>query len=475
MKQLAAGIAACLLWSAAAAAATALASPPGAAPASPAVVTRAQVHQLALAGHHRLPYTDATVTDTWDALSVADADPNAPGRVVTVYCDRSVPAASGQNGEWEREHSWPRSLGDLTDVDCDYAYTDLHHLFPTEPGINSSRSNLPYGYCTAPDCTPKSCVPGGPENRMVGGDNGIWEVWPGRRGDIARAIFYMDVRYEGDITQAGCREHDLVLVDNRQWISSTTNSPAYMGMVSDLCRWNREDPVDDAERRRNHAIAEIQGNRNPFVDHPEWVADVWSDVPACAEQQATATATAEPRATPTETPASVEWQRVYLPYAARAHFIMPTRTPTLTATPTRTPTSTPTTVAPVATPGPPPTSQPTSPVEPQTPTPASGGQLRISAIECDGRDEYVRVQNGGASATNLSGWSILSVVGDQDFSFPSYDLQPGGTVEVHSGPDAPETSGSVFRWSRQYIWNSSDGDSARLRDPGGTAVSERGC
>ena len=517
MKHAAAITAACLTWLIATTTATVLATAPAPSAVRPAV-TRAQVHELAKAGHERVPYTSATLTDTWDVLSLADADPNAPDRLLTLYCDRSVPAASGENGEWVREHVWPRSLGGFEDKACDYAFTDLHHLFPTEQGINSSRGNLPYGYCTAPDCTPKYCEPGGPQNRMRGGDDGLWEVWPGRRGDVARAILYMDVRYEGETTD-GCRDPDLVLTDSRLWISSTTSSPAYMGMLSDLCRWHWEDPVDDAERRRNHVIAEYQGNRNPFVDHPEWVADVWSAVPACAQPpetatpaattetpQPTATATlavtgtvtvtttpaitattmptttvtatlAAETATPTETPAvAVPW--VFLPYLAKGHFLMPTRTPTPTTTPTRTPTATPT-ATPVVPPSVPPrtdTPQPTSEPWPlPTSTPDLTSRLRISALQCDGRDEYVRVVNDGTSPASLLSWSILSVVGDQAFFFPTYTLQPGGTVEVHSGPDAPETGGNVFRWSRQYIWNRDDGDRARLRDPGGTVISERGC
>jgi endonuclease I len=617
-----------------------------AAPHQPTAVTRAMVHVLAVAGHKRLPYTSG-LTNTWTVLSLADADPKAPGHVVTLYCNRSVPAASGGNDYWECEHVWPRSLGGLDDKACDYAFTDLHHLFPTESGINESRGNKPYGYCTEPDCVPKSWEPTGPQNMMRGGDDGIWKVWPGRRGDVAPALFYMDVRYEGDVTVDGCREHDLVLTDDRRVISSTTSSPAYMGMLSDLCQWNREDPVDEGEQRRNDVIAQYQGNRNPLVDHPEWVADVWNDVPACRQPEATETVTSTvetptPRGTMTytETPAATStatapgtetsastatptgaglpdlvitdilsyrspgfascwgpgphdpvtevqvknqgnasaghfmvrteplrdlvWEvssltageerwlelrpgwasaviadadnevvesneannrrdieptpnetepppctatpsptaadtvlpvtptptagtdqpagwSVFLPYVSAGHvLILPSVTPTTSSTPTvsatptpsATPTATPTFIPTVGTAPPPPTDTPEPPEA--SPTPPRGYPY-IAALECDGRDEYVRIAADGVDTTNLAGWSILSVVGDQTFSFPSYLLQPGAYVEVHSGPDAPDTGGNVFRWSRQYIWNSSDGDRARLRDPQGAVVDERGC
>jgi hypothetical protein len=74
----------------------------------------------------------------------------------------------------------------------------------------------------------------------------------------------------------------------------------------------------------------------------------------------------------------------------------------------------------------------------------------------------------------LSGWDIVSVVGPQLFTFPAYTLQPGASVSVHSGPDAPPTGGNVIRWTGAYIWNN-DGDSAELRDPAGALVDERDC
>src|SRR5262249_29529320 len=51
---------------------------------------------------------------------------------------------------------------------------------------------------------------------------------------------------------------------------------AYMGMLSDLVAWNAQDPVDAFERHRNDVVYGYQGNRNPFVDHPEWVAMLFS-------------------------------------------------------------------------------------------------------------------------------------------------------------------------------------------------------
>jgi hypothetical protein len=87
------------------------------------------------------------------------------------------------------------------------------------------------------------------------------------KGDIARSQFYMAVRYEG-----GAGEPDLELVENTVLISS---SAAYMGRLSTLIQWHKLDPVDAAERQRNDGVYGYQGNRNPFVDHPDWVQTVF--------------------------------------------------------------------------------------------------------------------------------------------------------------------------------------------------------
>ncbi|HEU4991514.1 MAG TPA: endonuclease, partial [Luteimonas sp.] len=75
----------------------------------------------------------------------------------------------------------------------------------------------------------------------------------------------------------GTAEPDLRLTDNAALVAPTGGnaSVAYMGLLSVLLQWNQEDPVDDAERLRNDAVQSYQGNRNPFVDHPEWAACIY--------------------------------------------------------------------------------------------------------------------------------------------------------------------------------------------------------
>lgn len=69
-----------------------------------------------------------------------------------------------------------------------------------------------------------------------------------------------------------------VLTDNPALIESTSSSPAYMGLKSTLLQWSTDDPVDDLEGHHNDVVFSYQGNRNPFVDHPEWIACVFEGV-----------------------------------------------------------------------------------------------------------------------------------------------------------------------------------------------------
>ncbi|MGB8635049.1 MAG: endonuclease [Rhodanobacteraceae bacterium] len=248
---------------------------------------RSSLHQL-LEQVTKIPYTDSA-TDTWDVLSQADEDPANGGDVIEVYTNRSVPKETGGNSEYNREHTWPNSYGFPDDNSSNYAYTDLHMLMVANIGYNGSRGSLPYGNCTA-SCTE---YPTDYNDGMGGGtgsypgnsnwsDGSLWEVWMGKRGDVARALLYMDVRFDGGSNPyTSYAEPDLVLTDNLSQIVSSggmnTTGTAYMGRLSVLLQWAAEDPVSDYERQRNDVVELYQGNRNPFVDHPEWVACIFQN------------------------------------------------------------------------------------------------------------------------------------------------------------------------------------------------------
>ena len=85
---------------------------------------------------------------------------------------------------------------------------------------------------------------------------------------------YLDVRYEGGIHgDTGVNEPDLILTDDLQMIADSNTGEnelvAYMGMLSVLLEWHEQDPVDLIEFQHHEAVASFQGNRNPFIDHPD--------------------------------------------------------------------------------------------------------------------------------------------------------------------------------------------------------------
>ncbi len=244
---------------------------------------RLSLHEI-IDDHQRYPYS-STATDTWDILEFADEDPMNPGRILDVYKNASYLKAGGGNTEYNREHTWPKSYGFTSDNASNYPYTDTHMLFLSDAGYNSSRNNKPYAECLA-DCvervTEVNNGTGGGSGAFPGNSNWYdtlyWQTWGDRQGDVARAVLYMAIRYEGGLHGVtGAAEPDLRLTNDTALISSNSEnqSVAYMGLLSDLLLWHEQDPPDAKERLRNEAVYSYQGNRNPFIDHPEWAAVLW--------------------------------------------------------------------------------------------------------------------------------------------------------------------------------------------------------
>ena len=239
-------------------------------------------------GHTVYPYSGGT-TSTWDILEIADEDPNNSGKILDVYRNRSYTKGSSRAGTgsgltYNREHTWPNSLGFGTttgNLGLPHApYTDTHMLYLSDTDYNADRGNDPYANCSmASGCGERATE----VNNGNGGGTGVYpgnsnwtngssfETWSKRKGDVARAVMYMAIRYEGGThTVTGQNEPDLELTDNRSLIVGTSSSPAYMGLLTDLLQWHQADPPDAAELARNQVIYSFQGNRNPFIDHPEW-------------------------------------------------------------------------------------------------------------------------------------------------------------------------------------------------------------
>ena len=251
---------------------------------------RTTLHEL-IDDHQRFPYTSSS-TDTWNILEAADVDPNNGSRILDAYKNASYAKQGGGNSFYNREHTWPNSYGFPNDNADNYPYTDCHQLFLADIAYNGARDRLPFAAAAGGAEWPTDAnngvgggtgiYPGNSNWALGSGSGGAWEVWHDRRGDVARALFYLDVRYEGGTHgTTGANEPDLILTDSQALIAGSSTgqneSVAYMGYLATLLQWHEQDPPDAKEIARNAVVQSFQGNRNPFIDHPEWVACLYGN------------------------------------------------------------------------------------------------------------------------------------------------------------------------------------------------------
>ncbi|MFB6707971.1 endonuclease I family protein [Streptomyces sp. NPDC056333] len=200
--------------------------------------------------------TKISYSQVWDALKDTDQDPANSSNVILLYTGRSEPKSDngGAVGQWNREHVWAKSHGDFGTSTG--PGTDIHHLRPEDVTVNSIRGNKDFD-------NGGTAVSGAAGNYT---DSDSFEPRDAVKGDVARMILYMAVRYEGDDAFADLEPNDRV--DN--------GSAPNIGRLSVLKQWSQEDPPDSFEERRNDVIFDrYQHNRNPFIDHPEWVEAIW--------------------------------------------------------------------------------------------------------------------------------------------------------------------------------------------------------
>lgn len=198
-----------------------------------------------------------------------DTDKKEDGKVWDMYSDgASYSYAFGTNqcgnytGEsscYNREHSFPKSWFN----NASPMSTDLFHLYPTDGYVNGKRSNYPFGEIDSPTWTSENGSKVGP-CAYPGYTGIVFEPIDQYKGDFARTYFYMATRYENVISG---------------WSSAAldgTDYPCYEEWcLNMLIDWHHNDPVSDKEIARNDAVYQIQNNRNPFIDHPEFVALIW--------------------------------------------------------------------------------------------------------------------------------------------------------------------------------------------------------
>ncbi|CAM1341031.1 endonuclease [Tenacibaculum amylolyticum] len=208
-----------------------------------------------ISSHHTfLSYTPGV----WDALKQTDLDPTDTSKVLLIYGwndtdsditndrTRGKDNHGGGSGVWNREHVYSKSLAS-PNLGTSGAGADAHNLRPADAQRNSSRSNRKFaaGSGTASYITAQ----------------GHWYPGDEWKGDVARMMMYMYLRYGNQTLPTGVTVGSTVATD--------------VNMVELLLQWNAEDPVSDLEKQRNPILEQLQGNRNPFIDNPAFATQIW--------------------------------------------------------------------------------------------------------------------------------------------------------------------------------------------------------
>lgn len=204
--------------------------------------------------------------DLWVHLRYTDEDPSNTNNVILLYSGWSYPKSNNGGGvsQWNREHTWAKSQGNFGETKG--PGTDLHHLRPTDVTVNSKRGSLMFDNGGTLYVDP-SRFGGGDGNTGCYFDSNSWEAADRVKGDVARMLFYMAVRYEGN------SNNDPVNLE----LAESSSTSGLHGKLSTLLLWDIFDPVSDWEKRRNNRTYELQSNRNPFIDHPELVDHIWGN------------------------------------------------------------------------------------------------------------------------------------------------------------------------------------------------------
>jgi endonuclease I len=222
-------------------------------------------------------HTSLSYGDLWIAFRTTDAKSN--GKVWDMYSNTNYTFGSDQQGGggytgegqmYNREHSFPKSWfgGEVPPM-----YTDLFHLYPADAYMNGIRSNYPYGNVgNARYTSTNGSKLGNSTTSSFNESAYVFEPASEYKGDFARTYFYMATCYENRI--AGWRGNNAATRD----ILDGNSYPAFKSWYVDmLIEWHKADPVSEKEINRNNAVYQIQGNRNPYIDHPEWVECVWKE------------------------------------------------------------------------------------------------------------------------------------------------------------------------------------------------------
>ncbi len=206
-------------------------------------------------------WTDVQTTDKKPNTKVWDMYSDIPGGTPPyefIFVTNQCGNYANEGDCYNREHSFPQSWFSSASP----MKTDLFHVYPTDGKVNGYRSSYPYGEVSNPTKTTLNGSKLGP-NTSAGYSGTVFEPLDEYKGDFARTYFYMATRY---YSEDGSWPTISDMVDGAE------PKPWALAL---LYQWHLQDTVSQKEIDRNNAVYGIQNNRNPFIDHPEWVDTVW--------------------------------------------------------------------------------------------------------------------------------------------------------------------------------------------------------
>ena len=221
-------------------------------------------------------YYDYDVSNNTYLLDMYSSNPT--GTTAYHYTAENLISSAGAEGlGYNREHMMPQSS-----FNSNYPmYSDLFFVIPTDARINQLRSNYPYGiagttnYYTFTNGS-KISKNGTPNSGYTGR---VYEPHSEFKGDIARSLLYYVVRYEGKLNSFNYYNGSSPANDTSP-LDGTEEKAYEDWFLALLLQWHNNDPISQKEIDRNNIVYGIQKNRNPFIDHPEWVNAIWSQNPA---------------------------------------------------------------------------------------------------------------------------------------------------------------------------------------------------
>lgn len=237
---------------------------------------KTKLSQIVTSGHQDKGYN-------WTVFSSADRDKyyENDNSVLDIYSENptgpdpynfsmGTNQCGNYNGEgvcYNREHTIPKSTFD----DARPMHNDYNHLLPTDGYVNGRRGNWPYGEVGTATWTSKNGSKLGP-SKLNGYNGTVFEPINEFKGDIARIYFYFATRYES-----------LIQGFNYDMYDGSKTKVFAEPFLAMLLKWNQQDPVSQKEIDRNNAVFSYQGNRNPYIDHPEWITEIWGTAPLAVD------------------------------------------------------------------------------------------------------------------------------------------------------------------------------------------------